>query len=149
MILVAQTLRVSPPLWPFVERGVAFGMTYGLGPCGYDIRVVESFILWPKSNRRCSSLEFFDIPPSMAARVHDKSTWARRFVVVQNTFLEPGWRGYLTLELSNHSWSVVRIQHGMPIAQVTFELLDKPTDKPYRGKYYDQSPGAHGPLYDR
>ena len=43
------------------------------------------------------------MPSDVLGQVCDKSTWARRGVAVQNTIIEPGWRGYLTVELTNHS----------------------------------------------
>jgi len=52
--------------------------------------------------------------------------------------IEPGWAGWLTLEITNHSAQPVRLMKGMPIAQIIFELLDQPAEKPYRGKYNNQ-----------
>lgn len=113
-------------------------MTYGLSMCGYDIRIDQDVILWPGRFVLASSLESFNVPPSIVGRVCDKSTWARRGVTVQNTVIEPGWRGWLTLELVNHSWRFIKIRQGDPIAQVLFEWLDEPTVSPYEGKYQDQ-----------
>jgi dCTP deaminase len=59
-----------------------------------------------------------------------------------NTVIEPGWRGFLTLELSNNLNEDLEILTGDPIAQILFELLDRPTDQPYTGKYQDQPAGA-------
>jgi hypothetical protein len=77
----------------------------------------------------------------LAGTVRDKSTWARLGLAVQNTHLDPGWPGWLTLELSNHSDVTIEIARGEPIAQIVFEMLDQPTEQPYRGKYYDQARG--------
>jgi dCTP deaminase len=54
-------------------------------------------------------------------------------LTVQNTVIEPGWRGYLTLELTNHGPNRLEIPAGSPIAQIIFEMLDEPTEQPYRG----------------
>lgn len=102
-----------------------------------------------------SSLEQFNMPTDMLGVVHDKSSWARKGLCVQNTVIEPGWRGYLTLEYTNHlpirialdgsprgfphGW--IQIARGMPIAQIIFHMLDFPTDQPYEGKYQDQEAG--------
>jgi dCTP deaminase len=72
--------------------------------------------------------------------VYNKSTLARRFIIMPTTVAEPGWRGYLTLEIANLSCHRVTILEGMPIAQVVFEFLDEPTKQPYEGKYQDQEP---------
>lgn len=139
------------------------GMSYGLSACGYDIRLgkidrdgyvfegdkpggnktwkkgaAQSWLLKPGDFILCSSLEYFEIPNDIAATVLDKSTLARRGVALQNTILEPGWRGYITLEVSNHGPEQVRLLVGQPIAQVVFNLLDAPTALPYTGKYQDQ-----------
>jgi len=81
------------------------------------------------------------MPLDLLGRVTDKSTWARRFLTVQNTIIEPGWCGYLTLELTNHSDVDIHIMRGMPIAQIIFDVLDEPTEKPYMGKYQNQQSG--------
>ena len=141
MIVSAQTLRRIKPIYPFHERTEEMGMTFGLGPAGYDVRIAESFILWPKQFRLASTIEHFDTPVGMTFKVEDKSTWARRGLSLFNTTGEPGWRGFLTLELVNQSWWPIRFRKGMPIAQIVFHLLDEPTDTPYAGKYQDQQRG--------
>jgi dCTP deaminase len=119
MILPAQTIRQIKPVSPFSERTVHNGMTFGLGPAGYDVRIAERVDLGVQSVL-ASTLERFEMPDDVLGQVCDKSTWARRGVAVQNTIIEPGWRGYLTLELTNHSGGLVEIQAGDPIARRSF-----------------------------
>jgi len=78
---------------------------------------------------------------TVLAQVCDKSIWARRGVAVQNTIIEPGWRGHLTLEITYARWHPLRICAGDPIAQIIFFRLEQPTDQPYRGRYQDQKSG--------
>lgn len=152
MILSAQSIRErclygDKLIEPFSERLNAFGMSYGLSSCGYDIRVAESFIIWPDSKvKLASSMERFSMPDNLCGRVHDKSTWARLGLFVQNTIIEPGWCGYLTLELTNNSDLTREIKAGMPIAQIIFEMLDATTRQPYEGKYQNQAPGVQEPI---
>lgn len=141
MIVPAQTLRIIRPVTPFCERTVSNGMTYGLGPAGYDVRLAETIVLSPGAFTLGSTIERFDMPADMLGVVHDKSTWARRGVFVQNTVIEPGWRGYLTLEITFHSGVTTAIPAGAPIAQIVFHRLEAPTDQPYAGKYQDQAAG--------
>lgn len=148
MILSAQTIRKRGIILPFDVRTTAHGMTYGLGPCGYDVRIAEGFWLQAGEAKLASTKEHFNMPTDVLGRVCDKSTWARRFIAVQNTVIEPGWRGHLTLEISNHGLEAQRFFEGMPIAQIIFELLDEPTERPYNGKYQDQSSGAVKPIYE-
>jgi dCTP deaminase len=145
MILSAQTIRLHEEtlIRPFfaTQQVSESGLTYGLGPCGYDIRIEKGITLHPNEFALSSSMEYFNIPDYLAMRIMDKSTWARQGIVLQTTIAEPGWKGYLTLEITNHSRNLITIQAGDPIAQVIFELLDEPTDTPYRGKYQNQKQG--------
>ena len=126
---------------PFVERGVVRGMSFGLSAASYDVRIAESPVLFPGEFFLASTMERFDIPPDVLMIVHDKSSWARRGLAVQNTIFDPGWRGYATLELTNHGRSSLSILAGDPIAQVVCHLLTEPTTQPYGGKYQDQEAG--------
>ncbi len=158
-IASAQTLERVRPVDPFVARTVKKtrygGLTYGLSPAGYDVRTApnENLIIQPGAFELVSTLEYFEMPLYMLGVVHDKSTWARMGLVVQNTVIEPGWRGYLTLELTLHRSAnemPLVIEGGAPIAQIVFHLLDEPTNQPYPhdGKYQDQPPGAQPPRFD-
>lgn len=147
-ILSAQSIRKRGVFTPFCERSKAFGMSYGLSPCGYDIRIQETITLKPGGFELASTVEKFEMPNDVVGIVHDKSTWARLGIAVQNTVIEPGWRGFLTLELTNASPYVREIQSGSPIAQVLLHLLDEETEQPYAGKYQDQETGAQLPLFE-
>ena len=141
MILPAQVIRAIRPLAPFCERTAHNGMTFGLGPAGYDVRIAESVTAAAGQFVLASTVERFDMPNDVLGQVCDKSTWARRGLAAQNTIIEPGWRGFLTLELTNHSTEAIAIRAGDPIAQIIFFRLEAPTKLPYRGKYQDQAAG--------
>lgn len=83
-----------------------------------------------------SAIEEFDMPPDLVGVVHDKSSWARKGVSVFNTVIEPGWKGFLTLEIVFHGNEVVRIPSGSGIAQVLFHKLQDNAE--YDGKYQNQ-----------
>src|ERR1700678_1313663 len=103
MILSAQAIRRCGIITPFYERTVENGLSYGLSSCGYDVRVAQDIMMNANEFMRfrlASTIEHFNMPNFLVGRVHDKSTWARRGLAVQNTIIEPGWRGHLTLELS-------------------------------------------------
>lgn len=144
---------------PRTEVGVA-GVnrtTFGVGPAGYDLRldtvsrelddwdgtVETSLGAWLKPGEfvLASTLEEFCMPDDVLGVVHDKSSWARRGLAAQNTVIEPGWRGFLTLELTNHGKEPLWLEHGVGIVQVIFHLLDEPAAEPYNGKYQDQEAG--------
>ena len=141
MILPAQAIRKIKPILPFVERTVHNGMSYGLSHAGYDVRIAETIRLMPGMYSLASTIEEFFMPDDLVGFVHDKSTWARRGLSLFNTVIEPGWNGFLTLELVNHSASVLHISAGSPIAQIIFMRMEEPTEKPYTGKYQNQRRG--------
>ena len=150
MKLSAQSLRRRQPITPFCERTRHAGVTYGLGPAGYDIRLDQDIWLWPGRYVLGSSLEHFDMPRDLLGRVCDKSTWARRGVTVQNTVIEPGWSGFLTLEIEKKFCRpfFICLRRGVGICQVLFERLDEPTEIPYQGKYQCQKRGPQVALSD-
>lgn len=149
-VLSAQTIRAfcvtsQKMIDPFVERSKheKTNMSYGLSACGYDVRLDQSIKVVPGSFVLASTLEKFRIPNNLVGVVHDKSTLARRGLACQNTVVEPGWEGWLTLELTNHANETIELEEGSPIAQILFHLLDKATTQPYEknGKYQHQERG--------
>jgi len=149
MILPAQTIRKLKPILPFHERTVLHGMSYGLSHAGYDVRIAEGCMLDPQESCLASTVEEFLMPNDLVAFVHDKSTWARRGLSLFNTVIEPGWQGFLTLELVNHSSEMLIINAGDPIAQIIFMRLEEPTEHPYTGKYQNQKRGPQEAIDER
>lgn len=144
MILPAQKIRRLKPVQPFYERTVVNGLSFGLSHAGYDVRIAETLSLAAGQFSLASTVEEFFMPTDIVAFVHDKSSWARRGLSLFNTVIEPGWIGFLTLELVNHSNDTLFLFEGDPIAQIIFMRLEEPTEKPYSGKYQFQARGAQG-----
>jgi len=148
---------------PFVARSVddASGKSYGLSSCGYDIRVDKFKPNRDSDSKDCvrmmngdfvlaSSVERIKMPNNLVAIVHDKSSWAREGLAVQNTVLEPGWEGFITLELTFHRPAHhLVLKSGMPIAQIMFHQLDAVTDQPYEGKYQNQPDEPVESIYEK
>ena len=134
-------IRLVRPVEPFFERSVSYGMSFGLSHAGYDVRIAQSLNLMPGEFKLASTVERFKMPNNLVGFVHDKSSWARRGLSLFNTVIEPGWEGYLTLELVNHSQRVIGISAEMPIAQIIFMQTAAPVEFPYRGKYQHQETG--------
>ncbi|WP_292137500.1 dCTP deaminase [Mesorhizobium sp.] len=113
------------------------GVSWGLSEAGYDIRIKQEVVLHPfRRFSIASAIEKFHMPNSLVGIVHDKSSWARRGLSVFNTVIEPGWEGYLTLELVYHGWRPLRIPAGAGIAQVIFHEVAELVA--YTGKYQGQ-----------
>lgn len=148
MIASGQTLRQLRPLEPFSERTKFNGMTYGVGPAGYDVRIDQDVTLTPGGFSLASTMERFEMPTDLLGIVHDKSTWARLGLSAFNTVIEPGWAGYLTLELANHSAQTIEIKRGTPIAQIIFHYTDQPVEAAYDGKYQDQKRGPQAAILE-
>ena len=154
MIVNGETLFDHAPIRNMVDRKYKEnGVSWGLSEAGYDIRIKQDVIFHPENavDRAgvwvdgryamgrfviASTVEEFHMPPELVGVVHDKSTWARRGLSVFNTVIEPGWCGFLTLELVYHGRQVLHIPAGTGIAQVVFHSI---TDKAsYDGKYQGQ-----------
>jgi dCTP deaminase len=148
MILSANTLRKIKPVQPFCERTVFNGMSFGLSVAGYDIRIKDVAPLWAGEFRLAVSVERFFMPKNVLGLVKDKSSWARQGLSVFNTVIEPGWEGYLTLELVNLSHDPLLIKAGSPIAQVLFFLTDETTDG-YEGKYQNQKQEPQPTIFEQ
>lgn len=149
MILSGTSIRERGIFTPFAERTRYNGLTYGLGPAGYDVRIDQKIVLPPGGFSLASTLEHFDMPTDVLGIVHDKSTWARLGLAAQNTVIEPGWKGYLTLELTNHSKEEIVIEDGTAIAQIIFHVMDRPASVAYDGKYQNQARGPQPAILEK
>ena len=108
----------------------------------YDDKVSEvvtgdSIVIPPGGLVISSTLERFNIPNSVMGIALGKSTWARSGLIVNVTPLEPGWSGYLVVELTNGTNLPLKVYAYEGIAQIVFHVLNQPTG-PYEGKYRDQ-----------
>lgn len=155
--------------WPDREQSAERVVSYGLGHYGYDMRVSDEFkvfsnlnmtivdpkcidsvayhdvrgdcIIPPNSFALARSVECFNIPRDVLALVIGKSTYARCGIIVNCTPLEPEWRGYVTLEISNTTPLPARIHANEGIAQVLFHKASQTCAVSYAdkgGKYQDQ-----------
>lgn len=93
-----------------------------------------------------TTMERVEIGAGLVARVEGKSSWGRKFLMVHSTagFIDPGFKGQITLELKNISKTMITLPVGCLIAQISFEWLDGPAERPYgtpglNSHYQDQS----------
>jgi len=100
MILPGQLIRSRGIFTPFCERQVFNGMSYGLSCAGYDVRLRDDVTVVQGYTTIAATLEHIAIPLDLLGLVKDKSTWARLGIQVQNTVLEPNWKGILAIELT-------------------------------------------------
>jgi dCTP deaminase len=146
-ILSSQTIRRLGLIEPMRERYIdSNGCSCGLSIAGYDITLDHDAEFPPLGFTLVSAAERFVMPAHVIGVVHDKSSLARKGLAVQNTVVEPGWCGFLTMEVTNHTIQTIRMSQGSAIAQVLFHLLDEPAERPYAGKYQDQKRGPQSAL---
>ena len=149
MIINGKALLLKAPIIGMYEEKLKFnGVSYGLSEAGYDIRIKQDVVLHPfRRFKLASTMELFSMPYDLVGVVHDKSTWARRKLSVFNTVIEPGWDGYLTLELVYHGWKPLKIKAGSGIAQVLFHKLEN--HAAYAGKYQSQADRPVEAIYEK
>ena len=138
MILNGRKLYDARPLSPMSGMKLReHGVSYGLAEAGYDLRIKQTITLHPfRRFALASTIERFTIPENLVAVIHDKSTNIRRGLMVGNSVAEPGWQGWLTLELFYFGWKPLHIKAGTGIAQAIFHQLASPAR--YVGRYQDQ-----------
>ena len=110
------------------------------------------FILHPGEFVLGSTLERVRLPDDLVARLEGKSSLGRLGLLIHSTagYVDPGWDGYLTLELSNVANLPITIYPGMKIGQISFFRLTSAAEVPYgsaaRGSKYQ---GQRGPTASR
>jgi dCTP deaminase len=112
----------------------------------------DPFILHPGEFVLGSTLERVTLPDDLVARLEGKSSLGRLGLLIHSTagFIDPGWDGHVTLELSNVANLPITIYAGMKIGQISFVQLSEPAERPYGsegiGSKYQ---GQRGPTPSR
>jgi dCTP deaminase len=101
-----------------------------------ELVVIENgrpFILHPGEFVLGQTLERVTLPDDLVARLEGKSSLGRLGLLIHSTagFVDSGFSGNLTLELSNVANLPITIYHGMPIGQLSFMRMDGPVERPY------------------
>ena len=112
----------------------------------------EPFILHPGEFVLGSTYEGITLPDDIAARVEGKSSLGRLGLLTHATagFIDPGFSGHVTLELSNMATLPIKLWTGMKIGQLCFFRLSSPAESPYgSAKYGSRYQGQRGPTPSR
>ena len=108
----------------------------------------NGFVLHPGESILAETLETVELSPRIAAKIDGKSSLGRLQIRIQNAgFIDPGFRGNLTLEMKNDGVMAVKLYPLMPIAQLRIFQSDIPCEKPYTGKYQDSIGPVGSRLY--
>src|SRR5947207_9227712 len=115
-----------------------------------EVKPDEAFILHPGEFVLGSTLERVAIPDDMVARLEGKSSLGRLGLLIHSTagYVDPGWDGFLTLELSNVANLPITIYPRLKIGQISFFMLTSPADAPY-GSAGNKYQGQRGPTPSR
>jgi dCTP deaminase len=112
----------------------------------------EAFILHPGEFVLGSTFEFVTLPNDIAARLEGKSSLGRLGLLTHSTagFVDPGFQGHVTLELSNTATLPIKLWPGMKIGQLCFFQLSSESENPYgSSKYGSRYQGQRGPTASR
>ncbi len=116
---------------------------------------VDGFVIHPGEFCLGRTAEWVELPDDVVARIEGKSSLGRLGLIVHATagFIDPGWKGTLTLELNNLTRVPIKLYPGLLIAQLSFMALDQPALRPYGsealGSHYQGQVAATESRYMR
>ncbi len=117
-----------------------------------EVETEQPFILHPGEFVLGSTFELVSLPDDVAARLEGKSSLGRLGLLTHSTagFIDPGFSGHVTLELSNVATLPIKLWPGMKIGQMCFFRLSSPAEKPYgSSEYSSRYQGQRGPTASR
>ena len=104
----------------------------------------DKYILLPGQFVLATTMEFVELPNNLTAFVEGRSSLGRLGLFIQNAgWVDPGFKGEITLELFNANRCAIELNAGRRVGQLVFAKLDEHEWNPYRGKYQGQR-GATG-----
>ncbi|MED7948668.1 MULTISPECIES: dCTP deaminase [unclassified Streptomyces] len=112
----------------------------------------EAFILHPGEFVLASTYEVISLPDDVASRLEGKSSLGRLGLLTHSTagFIDPGFSGHVTLELSNVATLPIKLYPGMKIGQLCLFRLSSPSEHPYGSERYgSRYQGQRGPTPSR
>jgi dCTP deaminase len=117
-----------------------------------EVDADKPFILHPGEFVLGSTFETVSLPDDVAARLEGKSSLGRLGLLTHSTagFIDPGFSGHVTLELSNVATLPIKLWPGMKIGQMCFFRLTSAAEKPYgSAEYSSRYQGQRGPTASR
>lgn len=104
----------------------------------------DTYILLPGQFVLATTMEYFELPNDLTAFVEGRSSLGRMGLFIQNAgWVDPGFKGEITLELFNANRCAIELRTGRRVGQLVFAKMDEAAEKPYSGKYKGQR-GATG-----
>lgn len=110
----------------------------------YKTIISDSYLILPGQFVLATTMEHFELPNNLTAFVEGRSSLGRMGLFIQNAgWVDPGFKGEITLELFNANRCAIELQSGRRVGQLVFAQMDDTAWNPYNGKYQGQK-GATG-----
>ena len=110
----------------------------------YKTIETDTYVLLPGQFVLATTMEYFELPDDLTAFVEGRSSLGRMGLFIQNAgWVDPGFKGEITLELFNANRCAIELKSGRRVGQLVFAEMDDVALNPYNGKYQGQT-GATG-----
>lgn len=110
----------------------------------YRTITTDTYLIMPGQFVLATTMEYFELPDDLTAFVEGRSSLGRMGLFIQNAgWVDPGFKGEITLELFNANRCAIELRSGRRVGQLVFAQMDEAALNPYRGKYHGQR-GATG-----
>lgn len=110
----------------------------------YKTIQTDTYLILPGQFVLATTMEYFELPDNLTAFVEGRSSLGRMGLFIQNAgWVDPGFKGEITLELYNANRCAIELKSGRRIGQLVFAKMDNSALNPYNGKYQGQT-GATG-----
>lgn len=117
---------------PFAEES--------LQPSSYDLRSAEDIVIKKGTMTLVPTMEFVSLPDDLCATLWGRSSFGRKGVVLGAGYIDPGFRGNLTLCMVNAGPEDIPVTKGMRVVQMLIHPVDGKVESAYNGNYQD----SHG-----
>jgi len=108
-------------------------------PIKYREIKADTIVIPPKSFILAKTMEYIEVPLDHVAFVEGRSSIGRLGLFIQNAgWIDPGFKGTITLELFNACNVPIKLEKGRRICQIVFVTMDKKLEEGYKGKYLGQ-----------
>lgn len=114
----------------------------------YKRITTDKYILLPGQFVLATTMEFVELPDNLTAFVEGRNSLGRLGLFIQNAgWVDPGFKGEITLELFNANRYAIELNAGRRVGQLVFAQLDDNALNPYRGKYQGQRGATGSKVY--
>ena len=108
----------------------------------------DTYLILPGQFVLATTMEYFELPDNLAVFVEGRSTLGRMVLFIQNAgWVDPGFKGEITLELYNANRCAIELKHGRRVGQLVFAEMDDRAINPYNGKYQGQTGATGSKVY--